>query len=108
MHGLERVHLHDIRQPPDSGRFQRVEGLSQVLLMDNVSDLAEQLEPSGTGSFRGTNVNTFSISTALALMAFKRRALKSSSGVSVGSMLAAATSSVSAAHAAVFSWRAKG
>lgn len=76
--------------------------------MDTVSDLAKQLEFSGNRLFRGTNVTTFSISTALALMAFKRRALKSSSGVSVGSVLAAATSSVSATDAAVFSWRAKG
>lgn len=76
--------------------------------MDAVSDLAKQLEFSRNWLFRGTNVTTFSISTALALMAFKRRALKSSSGVSVGSVLPAATSSVSATDAAVFSWRAKG
>lgn len=56
----------------------------------------------------GTNVNTFSISTALALMALRRRAWKPSSGVGVGSMLAAAASSVSTTDAGAFSWRVKG
>lgn len=59
-------------------------------------------------SFQRTNHPTFSISTAFALMASKRRAFKSSSGVNSGSALAAATSSDSAADAGVWSWRAKG
>lgn len=81
-----------------------------MLLMDNVSDLAKQLEATSVeaGCLVDPNVNTFSISTALALMALRRRASKPSSGVSVGSMLAAATSSVSATDAGVFSWRVKG
>lgn len=75
--------------------------------MDNVSDLAKQLQ-ARTCLLGGTNVNTFSISTALALMALRRRAWKPSSGVGVGSMLAAAASSVSATDAGAFSWRVKG
>lgn len=79
--------------------------------MDNVSDLAKQLQANSAepACWGGTNVNTFSISTALALMALRRRDWKPSSGVGVGSMLAAAAaSSVSATDAGAFSWRVKG
>lgn len=103
-----------------SGHLQYIR--DPVILMEKGSDLTKtngdklyhgtrniaSREFTEVRSFGGANITTFSISRAFALMASNRQALKSSSGVSFGSMLAASTSSVSATDAEVFSWRAKG
>lgn len=103
-HGNQKNPIDEaIRHPVKKFRSQKDNGYKLCYDISN-----KETEFTEVGSLRGANLTTFSISRALALMASDRRALKSASGVSFGSMLAAATSSVSATDAAVFSWQAKG